>query len=465
MPEPTGGAGLLGWPSTQGLPRAIWTLGFVSLLMDVSSEMIHAILPIYLVVGLGASMATVGWIEGFAEAIASIVKLFSGALSDWLGKRKLLAALGYGLAALSKPIFPLAGSVGWVAAARFLDRFGKGLRGAPRDALVADLAPPELRGAAFGLRQALDTVGAFVGPAIGIAVLWFTADRFHPVLWVACLPAVAAVALLVAFVDEPEHPAASQAIRSPLAFGAWRSLGARYWTVCAIAVVFTLPRFSEAFLILRAQALGLPLTLAPLVLIVMNVAYALAAYPVGALSDRIGRGGLIGLGFALLVLADCALGFADGLALAALGIVLWGLHLAFTQGLLATSRRRRGAGGTARRRLRRVQFPHRPRAARRQRPRWRAVGRLWGEGGVPSRGRIDRARAGRAGGAAAGRLDERGLRFARRDLHEVRSAFLRDRQAAIPARPAWRARDRRSPRSPAGRCRGSAAAAAVRREP
>jgi MFS family permease len=336
MAEAKGRARLLGWRSAQDLPRAIWTLGFVSLLMDVSSEMIHAILPVYLVFALGASMATLGWIEGVAEAIASIVKLFSGALSDWLGKRKLLAALGYGLAALSKPIFPLAGSVGWVAAARFLDRIGKGVRGAPRDALVADLAPPELRGAAFGLRQALDTVGAFVGPAIGVAVLWFTADRFRPVLWIACLPAVAAVALLVALVDEPEHKPKTAAIRSPLELGAWSGLGARYWIVCVIAVVFTLPRFSEAFLILRGQALGLPLTLAPLVLVVMNVVYALAAYPVGALSDRIGRGRLLGLGFALLVLADCALGLADGLALAALGVVLWGLHLAFTQGLLAT---------------------------------------------------------------------------------------------------------------------------------
>ena len=161
--ETEGRHGLLapGRPLDQGYSAGVWVLGFVSMLMDVSSEMIHALLPIYLVTVLGASMVTVGVIEGIAEATASITKIFSGALSDRLGKRKWLAAAGYGLAAFTKPVFPLAPTIAWLVAARFVDRIGKGIRGAPRDALVADLSPADLRGASFGLRQSLDTVGAF----------------------------------------------------------------------------------------------------------------------------------------------------------------------------------------------------------------------------------------------------------------------------------------------------------------
>ncbi|MDB5597225.1 MAG: transporter [Hyphomicrobiales bacterium] len=322
--------------SLRDIPAAIWALGFVSLLMDLSSEMIHALLPVYLVTVLGTSMATVGIIEGIAEATASIVKIFSGAISDWLGKRKLLAALGYGLSALTKPVFPLASTVGWLVAARFIDRVGKGIRGAPRDALVADLAPEHVRGASFGLRQSLDTVGAFLGPAVAVALMWLTADNFQAVFWVAVLPAVLCVALLLVAVPEPDRPKAVGRVRFPLRGSELKRLGSPYWGVVAVATVFTLARFSEAFLILRAQSVGLPIALAPMVLVVMNVVYALAAYPAGALSDKVNRMTLLIFGFMLLIVANTVLALTSGLVGVALGVVLWGLHMGFTQGLLAT---------------------------------------------------------------------------------------------------------------------------------
>jgi len=318
------------------IPPAVWSLGFVSLLMDTSSEIIHALLPVYLVKVLGASMVTVGFIEGVAEATASITKVFSGAVSDWLGKRKLLAVIGYGLAAASKPIFPLAPSVGWLFAARFIDRIGKGIRGAPRDALIADVTPERLRGASFGLRQSLDTAGAFIGPALAIGLMWLTADNFRSVFWVAVIPALLCVALLVFAIDEPERPAGLRKVRSPLSVAELKRLGLVYWFVVGIAVVFSLARFSEAFLILRAQAVGLPVMLVPLVLVLMNLVYSLAAYPAGALSDRTNRIVIVGIGFGFLVAADLVLAFTDGLGGAAVGIALWGLHLGFTQGLLST---------------------------------------------------------------------------------------------------------------------------------
>ena len=314
----------------------MWALGFVSMLMDISSEIIHALLPVYLVTVLGASMVTVGFIEGIAEATASITKVFSGALSDWLGKRKLLAAIGYGLAAFTKPIFPLAPSVSWLVAARFIDRIGKGIRGAPRDALVADIAPTHLRGASFGLRQSLDTVGAFVGPALAIGLMWLTASRFQAVFWVAVIPAFLAVALLVFAVDEPERPPGLRKVQSPLSVAELKRLGLAYWWIVGIAVVFSLARFSEAFLILRAQAAGLPAMLVPLVLVLMNVAYALAAYPAGVLSDHVNRITILGVGFSLLIASDLVLGFTNGFAGMAAGVALWGLHMGFTQGLFAT---------------------------------------------------------------------------------------------------------------------------------
>ncbi|SDI25212.1 MFS transporter [Alloyangia pacifica] len=317
------------------LPVGIWALGFVSLLMDVSSEMIHALLPVYLTVGLGASALALGVIEGIAEATAAITKVFSGALSDRIGRRKELAALGYGLAAVTKPVFPLAGALGWVIAARFIDRIGKGIRGAPRDALVADLAPPGMRGAAFGLRQSLDTVGAFLGPLAAIGLMWLFSDDFRSVFWIAVLPAFLSVGLLLWVVREPERPATQRKVRNPLALAELKLLGGVYWWVVVVATLFTLARFSEAFLILRAQVAGTPPMLVPLVLVGMNLVYALSAWPVGVLSDRIGRTGLLLCGLGLLIVADVVLALSPGLAGLAAGVLIWGLHMGFTQGLLA----------------------------------------------------------------------------------------------------------------------------------
>jgi len=317
------------------IPSGIWALGFVSLFMDVSSEMIHALLPVYLVVGLGATALAVGIIEGIAEATAAITKIFSGALSDRIGRRKELAALGYGLAAFTKPIFPLAPTIAWLVAARFIDRVGKGIRGAPRDALVADLSPPELRGASFGLRQTLDTVGAFLGPLLAIGLMGVFADDFVAVFWVAVVPAFLAFGLIVFAVREPARPAGARPVRNPLSRAELGLLGRAYWWVVGVAALFTLARFSEAFLILRAESAGLPLMLVPAVLVVMNIAYAASAYPVGALSDRMDRVRLLIVGLGLLIAADLALAFAQGLGAIACGVVLWGLHMGFTQGLLA----------------------------------------------------------------------------------------------------------------------------------
>jgi MFS family permease len=303
--------------------------------MDISSEMIHALLPVYLVVGLGTTALAVGVIEGIAEATAAITKVFSGVLSDRIGRRKELAALGYGLAALTKPVFPLAPTVGWLVAARFNDRVGKGIRGAPRDALVADLAPPGLRGAAFGLRQSLDTTGAFIGPLLAIGLMGLFANDFASVFWVAVIPAFAALALIVFAVHEPARPAGLRTVRAPLSRRELGALGSTYWWVTAVASLFTLARFSEAFLILRAQGTGLALMLVPMVLVVLNVAYALSAYPVGALSDRMNRIALLIVGLLLLVAADLVLAFAPGLWSILVGVVLWGLHMGFTQGLFA----------------------------------------------------------------------------------------------------------------------------------
>ena len=318
------------------IPPGIWALGFVSLLMDVSSELIHALLPVYLVTVMGASMVTVGVIEGIAEATASIVKVFSEAISDWLGKRKLLAAIGYGLAAFTKPVFPLAASLGWVVAARFVDRIGKGIRGAPRDALIADIAPAQLRGASFGLRQSLDTVGAFLGPALAMGLMYVTANNFRAVFWFAVLPAFLALGLLLFAVREPERPAGLRKVRFPLSVAELKHLGSSYWLVVAVATVFTLARFSEAFLILRAQGTGLPLALIPMVLIVMNVVYSMAAYPAGVLSDRYNRLTVLIIGLVLLIAADLVLALSQDLRGVAIGVALWGLHMGVTQGLLAT---------------------------------------------------------------------------------------------------------------------------------
>jgi MFS family permease len=311
-------------------------LGFVSLFMDVSSELIHGLLPVFMVTSLGATAFAVGIVEGVAEATALIVKVFSGVLSDYIGKRKFLAVIGYGLGALSKPLFALALTVNWVFAARFLDRIGKGIRGAPRDALVADLAPAEIRGAAYGLRQALDTVGAFVGPLLGVGLMLFWAEDFRTVFWYALIPAFIAVMLLVFGVEEPGTRVARRKPTTPIQWKTLAEMGGAYWFVVAAGGVFTLARFSEAFLILRAQQQGLPNSYAPLVLVVMNVVYALSAYPLGKLADRMSHLALLSAGLATLIIADLVLAGAQGLAAVALGVALWGLHLGMTQGLLAT---------------------------------------------------------------------------------------------------------------------------------
>ena len=323
-------------PAWRRVPSSVWALGIVSLLMDFSSEMIHALLPIYLVGSLGASMTEVGVIEGVAEATAAIVKIFSGAISDWVGKRKLLTLIGYGLAALTKPMFPLAPNVSWITSARFLDRVGKGIRGAPRDALVADVTPDSLHGAAFGLRQSLDTIGAFLGPAVAVLVMWLTLNNIHMVFWVATLPAILAVVVLFYGVEEPvKEKNVSGGLRFPLHKNELNRLGAPFWRVAGVATIFSLARFSEAFLILKAQAVGLPVIFAPLVLVFMNLIYASAAYPLGVISDRMGRWSLLALSLIVLICADGVLAHGSSLVWVFCGVLLWGLHMGMSQGLFA----------------------------------------------------------------------------------------------------------------------------------
>ena len=321
--------------SAKRIPAGVWALGFVSLLMDVSSEMIHSLLPLFMVGVLGASALAVGIIEGIAESTALIVKVFSGALSDYLGKRKGLAIAGYALGAVSKPLFAIAPNISTVLCARFIDRIGKGVRGAPRDALVADIAPPEVRGAAFGLRQSLDTVGAFVGPllAVGLMLLW--ANDFRRVFWVAMIPGLLAVALLVFGVREPPHHESRKRV-NPIQKANLKRLGTAYWWVVAVGAVFTLARFSEAFLVLRAQQGGIPVALVPLVMVVMNLVYAGSAYPFGQLSDRMSHKHLLAWGLVVLIAADLVLAFGDHWSTVLAGVALWGVHMGMTQGLLAT---------------------------------------------------------------------------------------------------------------------------------
>ncbi|HRL35264.1 MAG TPA: MFS transporter [Ottowia beijingensis] len=316
------------------LPAGIWVLGFVSLLMDISSEMIHALLPLFMVGTLGMSVALVGLLEGLAEATALILKVFSGVISDWFGKRKPLAVLGYGLGAATKPLFALATGPGMIFTARLLDRVGKGIRGAPRDALVADIAPPEQRGAAFGLRQSLDTVGAFLGPllAVGLMLLW--ANDFRAVFAVAIIPAVLCVLLLVLGVQEPERPAGAPRV-NPISQASLQRLPRAYWWVVGVGAVFTLARFSEAFLVLRAEQVGIALALVPLVMVAMNAVFSVTAYPFGKLSDRVSHRRLLLAGLAVLVLADVVLAASTHWTGLLLGVALWGVHMGMTQGLLA----------------------------------------------------------------------------------------------------------------------------------
>ncbi|HLF32542.1 MAG TPA: MFS transporter [Xanthomonadales bacterium] len=317
------------------MPRAIWVLGFGSMFMDMSSELVHSLLPIFMVTVLGASMVTIGLIEGIAEASAAITKVFSGAVSDYFRKRKFLVVLGYGLGAITKPVFPLATTLWWVFGARFVDRVGKGIRGAPRDALIADITPPQLRGAAYGLRQSLDSVGAFLGPLLAVLFMFWLANDIKAVLWVAVVPAFIAVLLLVIAIREPESAAPVPGVRNRLALTDARRLPLRYWLVVALGAVFTLARFSEAFLILRAQDLGLGIGYVPAIMVVMNVVYALGAYPAGAAADWLSARTLLLLGLLVLVAADVLLAIAASPWIAFLGAAFWGLHMALTQGLLA----------------------------------------------------------------------------------------------------------------------------------
>lgn len=316
------------------VPGAIWALGLVSLFTDMGSEMVHSLLPILLAGGLGASALTIGLIEGAAEALVLVTKVFSGYFSDAMGRRKPLVLLGYGLATVVKPLFPLADSIAAVATARLLDRFGKGIRGAPRDALVGDLAPPSIRGACFGVRQSMDTVGAVVGPLLAVGLLWLFADNIRTVLWFAVIPGVVAVLLLLK-VPEPRDGTRKPA-RLPLTRDGLSRLGAAFWWLVGLGTVIALARFSEAFLVLRAADRGLPTTFVPLVLVVMSLVYAATAYPAGRLSDRVSRYTLLTLGMAALAAADVALALANGYTLLFAGIALWGLHMGLTQGVLAS---------------------------------------------------------------------------------------------------------------------------------
>jgi MFS family permease len=317
------------------VPASVWALGFVSLLMDISSELIHSLLPVFLVTVVGASTVIVGLIEGIAEATAAIAKVFSGALSDRIGKRKLLVGIGYGLGAITKPVFPLASTAWEVLAARFVDRIGKGIRGAPRDALVADITPPAIRGAGYGIRQALDTVGGFAGPLLAMALMALYSNDFRAVFWWAVAPAALAVLLVVVAVQEPDGIKGTAKRGWPIRKEELERLSPSFWMVIAIGVVFTLARFSQAFLVLKAQAEGLALVLIPLVFVWMNVVYALTATPAGILSDKIGRMKLLLCGLGALFIADLMLAVAPGLGAVFAGVGLWGLYLGLSQGLLS----------------------------------------------------------------------------------------------------------------------------------
>ncbi|MGU3773505.1 MFS transporter [Klebsiella michiganensis] len=316
------------------IPKGVWVLGGVSLLMDVSSEMIHSLLPLFMAATLGASVIVIGIIEGVAEATALILKVFSGVISDYVGKRKGLALLGYGLGALSKPLFAIAPTSGVVFSARMIDRVGKGIRGAPRDALVADVTPPEIRGAAYGLRQSLDTIGAFLGPLLAVALMFLWDNDFQSIFWVAAIPAVLSIAILGFGLKEP-RTAVVQKRTNPLRRENLKKLSTAYWWVVAIGSIFTLARFSEAFLVLRAQQMAIPLFAIPLVMVAMNLVYSLTAYPFGKLSDSMSHSKMLQWGLLVLIAADIVLALSSHWSTLLAGVALWGIHMGMTQGLLA----------------------------------------------------------------------------------------------------------------------------------
>lgn len=316
------------------IPKGVWVLGGVSLLMDVSSEMIHSLLPLFMATTLGASVIIIGLIEGIAEATALVLKVFSGVISDYVGKRKGLALLGYGLGAISKPLFALSPSSGMVFSARMIDRVGKGIRGAPRDALVADVTPPEIRGAAYGLRQALDTIGAFLGPLLAVVLMLMWDNDFQSIFWVAVIPATLSIALLWFGLKEPKVPVAHKRM-NPLRCENLKKLSAAYWWVVTIGSIFTLARFSEAFLVLRAQQMEIPLFAIPLVMVAMNLIYSLTAYPFGKMSDSMSHSKMLQWGLLVLIAADIVLAMSGHWGTLLVGVALWGIHMGMTQGLLA----------------------------------------------------------------------------------------------------------------------------------
>jgi len=318
----------------RALHRTVWLLGFVSLFTDLSSSIIYGLLPGYLVAHFGATVAMVALIDAVAEGTASFAKLFSGVFSDWIRRRKELALLGYGLSGLGKILFPIAAGAGGILLARFVDRLGKGIRGAPRDALVADVTPPELRGAAYGLRQSLDEAGTLLGPLVAMGLMWLFVNDVQAVFWIACIPAILSLAILSLGVRE-DASAVQSAEGFPLHPDALRRLGIRFWLFIAVLLLLLLPRFTDAFYLLRGQELGLPLAVAPALLAAMSLMTTLLTAPVGHLSDRIGRWPLLIAGFALLAVSHAVLASAGSIALVFVGASLFGLHLALTQGLLA----------------------------------------------------------------------------------------------------------------------------------
>jgi len=315
------------------LPRNVWILGFVSLLMDLSSEIYHALLPAFITVALGLPALALGAIDGVAEATASFAKLASGRLSDRSRKRKPWVLLGYGLAALSKPLFPIAQGAVELMGARFADRVGKGIRGAPRDAIIADETPPEIRGRAFGLRQALDTVGALIAPLAAVGLMILFMEDIRAVFWIAVIPAALSFLLALIAVKEPVTNLAAATFQ-PL-FRGFRELDKPVRRLLAVALLFSLARFSEGFLILRALDVGVSAVLSPLALVVFNLGFLALAYPAGALSDRMSPRSILMAGMGVLVAADLILAQEIGVAGLIVGILLWGAHMALTQGVFA----------------------------------------------------------------------------------------------------------------------------------
>jgi len=320
-----------GW---RHIPRSVWALGLVSLFMDISSEMVHSLLPVFMVTILGAGVTSVGVIEGIAEATALIIRIYSGVLSDRIGNRKIPALIGYALGALSKPLFAVASGLYLVFAARFIDRIGKGIRGAPRDALIADVTPANLRGAAYGLRQSLDTLGAFLGPLLAVMLMSLTAGNYRAVFTIAFIPGLFSVVILALFVRE-RASSREFALQQTVFNVEIGSLGRNFWTVTGCGFIFTLARFSEAFLLLRAYHVGIAIHRIPLFLVLMNTVFSLTAYPAGFISDRIGRTGLLKLGLGALLLSNLVLAGAETGRQVAAGVFLWGLHMGLTQGVLS----------------------------------------------------------------------------------------------------------------------------------